>query len=152
MTLQKNIIDYPHCLNSVCIRSYSGPHFLAFGLNTDQNNSEYGHFSRSVHLDEYLHKKLLQQKIFNMSLRYTAKTNICKYIDLFIKTSSRIFKDVLIKTFFTKNYLCQGHPSCQKWLCKIFQFFTIIFHNGYFHNLVYCCQSLVHPISKLVTV
>ena len=39
---------------SVHIRSYSGPQFPAFGLNTvqmrknaDQNNSEYGHFSRN---------------------------------------------------------------------------------------------------------
>ena len=43
-------LKYP--LNSLCvkhvrIRSYSGPHFPAFGLNTDQNNSEYGHFLRS---------------------------------------------------------------------------------------------------------
>ena len=53
-----------HCVKSVRIRSYSGPYFPAFGLNkethsvspysirmlenTDQNNSEYGHFSRSV--------------------------------------------------------------------------------------------------------
>ena len=36
---------------SVCIRSYSGPHFPTFGLysvrmpeNTDQKNSLYGHF------------------------------------------------------------------------------------------------------------
>ena len=38
-----------HCVNSVRIRSYSGPHFSVFGLreNADQNNSEYGHFSRS---------------------------------------------------------------------------------------------------------
>ena len=36
-----------HCVKSVRIWSYSGPYFPAFGLNTDQNNSEYGHFSRS---------------------------------------------------------------------------------------------------------
>ena len=36
------------CVKSVHIRSYSGPPFPAFGLNTDQNNSEYGHFLRSV--------------------------------------------------------------------------------------------------------
>ena len=49
-----------HCVKSVRIRNYSGPHFLKFGLNTerysvslrmwenvDQNNSEYGHFLRS---------------------------------------------------------------------------------------------------------
>ena len=36
-----------HCMKSVRIRSYSGPYFSAFGLNTDKNNSEYGHFSCS---------------------------------------------------------------------------------------------------------
>ena len=36
-----------HCVKSVRFRSYSGPYFSAFGLNTDQNNSEYGHFLRS---------------------------------------------------------------------------------------------------------
>ena len=37
-----------HCVKSVGIRIYSGPYFPAFGLNTDQNNSEYGRFLRSV--------------------------------------------------------------------------------------------------------
>ena len=37
-----------HCMKSVGSRSYSGPHFPSFGLSTDQNNSEYGHFLRSV--------------------------------------------------------------------------------------------------------
>ena len=50
-----------HCVKSVCIRSYSGPHFPVFGLNTeryrvcgkmrenaDHDNSEYGHLSRSA--------------------------------------------------------------------------------------------------------
>ena len=36
-----------HCVKKDRIRSYSGPYFPAFELNTDQNNSEYGHFSRS---------------------------------------------------------------------------------------------------------
>ena len=47
-----------HCVKSVRIRRYSDPHFPTFGLNserysvqmwenTDQNNSEYGHFLRS---------------------------------------------------------------------------------------------------------
>ena len=60
-------VDLEHCVKSVRIRSYSGPHIPAFGLNTeteygetlrislysvqmrenaDQNNCEYGHFSR----------------------------------------------------------------------------------------------------------
>ena len=36
-----------HCVKSVRIRSFFGLYFLAFELNTDQNNYEYGHFSRS---------------------------------------------------------------------------------------------------------
>ena len=35
-------------MKNVCIQSYSGPYFPVFGLNTDQNNSEYGHFLHSV--------------------------------------------------------------------------------------------------------
>ena len=36
-----------HCIKSVPIRSYSGPYFHPMGLNTDENNSEHGHFLRS---------------------------------------------------------------------------------------------------------
>ena len=40
--------DYrTYCVKKIRIRSYSGPYFPGFGLNTDQNNSEYGHFLRS---------------------------------------------------------------------------------------------------------
>ena len=35
-------------MKSARTRSYSGPYFLAFGLNADQNNSEYGHLLRSA--------------------------------------------------------------------------------------------------------
>ena len=46
-----------HCVGSVRIRSFSGPFFPAFGLNTNRiqmrentvkKNSEFGHFSHSV--------------------------------------------------------------------------------------------------------
>ena len=68
MALSPAFIGYDsHYVKSVRIRSYSGPHFPSFGLNTerypysvriqenaDQNNSEYGHFlssdSRNIHL------------------------------------------------------------------------------------------------------
>ena len=32
-------IEIFHCVKSVCIRSYSSPHFLAFGLNTEVSNA-----------------------------------------------------------------------------------------------------------------
>ena len=42
-----SLIASIHCVKRVRIRSFSGPYFPAFGPNTDQKNSEYGHFSRS---------------------------------------------------------------------------------------------------------
>ena len=44
-----------YCTKSVFIRIHSGPHFPAFGLNTDQNNSKYRHFFRS---EQYTGKQL----------------------------------------------------------------------------------------------
>ena len=53
------MLTYKRSMKSVPTRSYSGPHFPAFELNTeknglvgmwenaDQNNSEYGHLLRS---------------------------------------------------------------------------------------------------------
>ena len=62
-----------HCVKSVRIRSYSGPHFPAFshirtefspnlgkcGKNADQSNSEYGDFLRSESVKTYLQPRLL---------------------------------------------------------------------------------------------
>ena len=30
------VLSYFHCVKSVCVRSYSGPHFPAFRLNTER--------------------------------------------------------------------------------------------------------------------
>ena len=68
-----NKISVKHCVKGVRIRSYSGPHFPVFGLNTDrygvslsiqskcgknadQNNSEQGHVLRSKAEDDLLHQ------------------------------------------------------------------------------------------------
>ena len=51
-----------HCVKSVRIRSYSGPHFPAFGLN---KNCEYKHFSRNdykIAFDKIQVKKLNKLK------------------------------------------------------------------------------------------
>ena len=64
-----------HCIKSVHIRSYSGPHFPAFGLkvlcifpysvqmweNTDQNNSEYGHFLRGARVRKHSYSGIFTQ-------------------------------------------------------------------------------------------
>ena len=62
---------YYHCVKSVRIRCYSGPHAPAFGLKTDQNNSECGHFLRSALLFQKCrckHKKNITYP-YNMSLQ-----------------------------------------------------------------------------------
>ena len=46
----KVLVSDVRCIKSVRIPSYSGPYFPAFGLKTDQNNSEYGHFLRSGYI------------------------------------------------------------------------------------------------------
>ena len=71
--LQLSNTEIPHTIPVLCLhyvkrfllRSYSGPYFSAFGLNTerhgdrmrknaDQNNSEYGHFLQSASLSSSL--------------------------------------------------------------------------------------------------
>ena len=47
ISIKRSLPHSLHCVKSVRIWSYSGPYFPAFRLNTDQNNSEYGHFLRS---------------------------------------------------------------------------------------------------------
>ena len=39
-------IYYEHCVKSVRIRSFSGPYSVQMRENTEQENYEYGHFSR----------------------------------------------------------------------------------------------------------
>ena len=57
---------------SVRIWSYSGPYSVRMRGNTDQNNSKYGHFSRSVKLrDKIFLRKFCRQNImkkFHVSL------------------------------------------------------------------------------------
>ena len=46
-----------HCVKSIRVRSYSGTYFAAFRLNSDENNSEYGHFLRGVFLRKTIHHR-----------------------------------------------------------------------------------------------
>ena len=84
---------------SILIQSYSGPHFPAFGLNTqrciylmfsvrmrqnaDQNNSEYGHFSRSVHYTHFM-------PVFHFCVLLK-----CQKTKVFLKFVTRIRKGTL---------------------------------------------------------
>ena len=83
-----DVVKY-HRVKSVRIWSFSGPYFPVFRLNTgntDQKNSEFGHFSRRVYLNykveqgNWIHWKEIQ--IFNskMTRQINLQHQQCKYI------------------------------------------------------------------------
>ena len=62
MLVEAQLMRNMYCVESVCIRSFSGPYFPAFALDTErseysvrmrenmgQSNSEYGHFHAVMH-------------------------------------------------------------------------------------------------------
>ena len=97
------------CVKSVRIRSYSGPHFPAFGLNislysvqiqenADQNKSEYGHFSRLTTLlkcsgkikdHRYLISRLKQQYYF-AGTKFHKFWSYCQNLQNFIKAYNSV--------------------------------------------------------------
>ena len=64
-----------HCVKSVRIRIFSSPYCPAFGLNTDQKKSRYGHFSRNAPV---------RLQIYSPSYDYLANDDYFKN-DLFAK-------------------------------------------------------------------
>ena len=67
MTLETKL----HCVKSARVWSFCGSYFPAFGMNTDQKNSEYGHFSRS---DHFLREQLkLKDDHFRDEISYLRK-------------------------------------------------------------------------------
>ena len=81
--------DTMHCVNSVRIRSYSGPIFpysVRMRGNKDHNNSEYGHFLRSVeyirgylgHSQTYLVKFFAKQLTAKSSTKNYFGKNLCR--------------------------------------------------------------------------
>ena len=66
-----------HCVKSVGIRSYCGPYSVRMQEYTDQNNSEYEYFSRSVCLKKYfgIFQLLLKENVF-AKLWLTPKGNL----------------------------------------------------------------------------
>ena len=67
--LNRNILSDTNCEKSVRIRSYFGPYSVRMRENTDQNNSEYGHFLRGAIVD-------LFQRLLSFELK-VPKVLIC---------------------------------------------------------------------------
>ena len=81
-----------HCVKINRIWGYSGLHFPAFGLNTDQNNSEYGQFLRNF-LDLITIKNLrksvvslvnsnIPEKYYTLAANCTRLSNYCRVLKM----------------------------------------------------------------------
>ena len=105
-----------HCVKSVRVRSYSGLYFLAFGLNTDQNNSEYGHFLRNV-----------RESCFQVIIEYyIIEKKLCLYCCVDVETSLENAK------LATLNWLC---PLPTKVGVRLGNFYQDSFFSFFFYSL-----------------
>ena len=103
-TIASKSVHSLHGMKSVRIRSFSGPHFPAFGdtpylsvlvrmrENTDQKNSEYRHFSRSV---SYSHASPIWRSLDKST--YNPKQNVWNKVKKFSKIGQ--YQKGLIYTF-----------------------------------------------------
>ena len=65
MVCSNNLFYATHYVKNVQIRSFSGPYFSAFGLNTDQKNSLF-----STYMGKYGPEKLGMRTLFTQRLQY----------------------------------------------------------------------------------
>ena len=115
-----------HCVKSVRIWSYSGPHFPTFGLN----NSKYGYFSRSAR------KTILKIKEDWINLVYS----------YFQRGEGRnLFENLLIVNSGKKSsqYQTVKKLTHTAWKVSVFRVFLvrIIPHSDWIRRLSVCIQS-----------
>ena len=91
-------LESPHCVKSVRIRSYSGPHFPAFGLNTIR-------YSVSLRI---------QSKCGKMQTRVTPNTHtfyavpVINFFQVIIKLFSKLLTSRTTKTINTSSVKCSA--------------------------------------------
>ena len=103
-----NLVILIHYVKSVHIRRFSGPHFPAFGLNTDHRNSEYGHFSVSGPQAENIY-----HPIFKAILKYKNHPSII-VIKNTRSRSSFHFCEISVNDIYQKIKI-DSEESCTKY-------------------------------------
>ena len=185
-----------HCLKSVPFWSYSGPYFPTFGLNTeryrvslriqsgcgkirsispysvrmgentDQNNSEYGHFLHSGNLLKIaFFRNLVNITTSNIAWLYFSKSNCnqSRYYQVVLQLTLNIAHTFLLCFYCCLlTDVCWENKSLQLWnlksflksVCPIFSFLNIVFVNKHCKkHLTFCSISevckiiLPHPTS-----
>ena len=90
------------CAKAVRILSYSGPYIPAFGLNTDQNNFEYGHFFRILYSFIYFSLRILK---ISVNSKFIISRANQKSLEKWIYTKPNttwkvsVFRDFLVRIF-----------------------------------------------------
>ena len=79
----------------VRVRSFSGPYFHEFGLNADQKNSQYGHFSRNEYVSLYCLLSFCQSCPCTCKSHFQCeeRENIVKAKSCYLVKYSDTFKD-----------------------------------------------------------
>ena len=115
---------YHYCVESTRIWSFSGLYFPAFGLNTDQKNSEYGHFSCSAVIKGSIGLKTTINKTFkNMSYKSLQKKKTKKNRSFPLRiysvnvTKSTVFCGLLKKSLMEIFIFCAVTISLLSYIC-----------------------------------
>ena len=99
INLESKLKDrFKHCVNSVHIRSYSGPHFLAFGLNTER-------YFASLHIQSKC-RKMRTRITLNTDTFHAVKvlTNEDKFSKFATLSATIHLHNLLSKRYFVSVY------------------------------------------------
>ena len=104
-----------HCMKSHRIRSFSGPYFHEFGLNAEQKNSQYGHFSRNEYVSLYCLLSSCQSCpcTCKSHFQFEERENIVKTKSCYLVKYSDTFKDGIPQKL-SLNKLVHLIPEYQK--------------------------------------
>ena len=104
---------HTHSLKSVRIRSYSGPHSVQTRENTDQTNSEYGHFLHSDSLHTWYYFTVFFYKfmfdlyllhMFWMINNWEEQVILNAKNEIFVRFLQRLFI-ILVKNYFALDIM-----------------------------------------------
>ena len=90
------VLQIKHCVKSVRIKSYSGPHFLAFGLNTKR----------------YTVSLRIQFQCGKIRTRITPNTDTFYAVKVMLRKKHRHDRTIY---FTRRKTVMQGHQSWRRW-------------------------------------
>ena len=87
--------DKTHFMKSVCIRSYSGPHFPAFGLNADRYRGDQDLVPAPFHLINFCQRCTNSLSMFHIF--FDIKAPFCVWLGLGTQPGVKAYGDISFK-------------------------------------------------------